>query len=152
MTWIHRQDQPRAADAPWTWFARLLLGGFLVFAGVAHLTFARGEFQAQVPRSLPVDEDVTVIASGMVEIGLGLALVVTPYRFRSRVGWVTALFFVAVFPGNVAQYLNQADGFGLDTDRARFLRLFFQPVLIAWALWCTGAWQRRAELRSLLDR
>lgn len=118
--------------------ARLVLGGMLAFAGISHLTFARDEFQAQVPRSIPVNEDVTVVVSGIVEIALGAALMALP-RKRRIVGLVVAAFFVAVFPGNVAQYLNHADGFGLDTDRARFIRLFFQPVLILWALWSTDA-------------
>jgi len=127
-------------------FARLLLGAVLAFAGVSHLTFARGEFQAQVPRSIPVDEDVTVVVSGIVEIALGAALIALP-RQRRVVGLVVAAFFVAVFPGNIAQYLNQADGFGLDTDRARFLRLFFQPVLVVWALWSTDALRIITERR-----
>lgn len=126
--------------------ARLLLGAMLAFAGVSHLTFAREEFQAQVPRSIPVDEDVTVVVSGIVEIALGAALMALP-RHRRLVGLVAAAFFVAVFPGNVAQYLNHADGFGLDTDRARFLRLFFQPVLVAWALWSTDALRIVSERR-----
>lgn len=124
--------------------ARLLLGGMLAFAGVSHLTFARDEFQAQVPRSIRLDEDVTVVASGIVEIALGAALMALP-RHRRIVGLVVAAFFVAVFPGNIAQYLNHADGFGLDTDRARFARLFFQPVLILWALWSTDALQIVSE-------
>ncbi len=127
-------------------FARLLLGGMLAFAGVSHLTFARDEFQAQVPRSIPVDEDVTVVVSGIVEILLGAALIALP-RQRRLVGLIVAAFFVAVFPGNIAQYLNQADGFGLDTDRARFLRLFFQPVLVVWALWSTDALRIVTERR-----
>jgi len=125
--------------------ARLLLGAVLAFAGVSHLTFARQEFQAQVPRSIPIDEDVTVVVSGIVEIALGAALMALP-RHRRVVGLVVAAFFVAVFPGDVAQYLNHADGFGLDTDRARFLRLFFQPLLVLWALWSTDA------LRVLTER
>ncbi|WP_313403928.1 MauE/DoxX family redox-associated membrane protein [Aeromicrobium sp.] len=124
--------------------ARLLLGGILAFAGVSHLTFARDEFQAQVPRSIPIDEDFTVVASGIVEIALGAALMALP-RHRRIVGLVVAAFFVAVFPGNIAQYLNHADGFGLDTDRARFGRLFFQPVLVLWALWSTDALQVVSE-------
>lgn len=126
--------------------ARILLGGFLAFAGVSHLTFARDEFQAQVPQSIPVNEDFIVIASGIVEIALGAALMGLP-RERRVIGLIVAAFFVAVFPGNVAQYLNSADGFGLDTDRARFIRLFFQPVLIVWALWSTDALQILSERR-----
>lgn len=120
--------------------ARLLLGGFLGAAGTLHLTAGREAFRAQVPRWLPVDTDLIVVASGFVEIALGLALIIKHER-RHQIGWLTAAFFVAIFPGNVAQYLEGTDAFGLTTDRARLLRLFFQPVLIGWALWSTGAWR-----------
>lgn len=115
---------------------RIFLGSSLVFAGVSHLTFARAEFQAQVPESLPLDPDATVLASGVVEIGLGSALLLARRR-RGLVGVIAALFFVAVFPGNIAQWIHHRDGFGLDTEIKRFVRLFFQPVLIALALWST---------------
>jgi len=117
---------------------RILLGINLLFAGVSHLTFARAEFVAQVPNWVPVSDDLTVLLSGIAEIILGLALVVLP-GWKALTGWAVALFFVIIFPGNIAQYVNQIDAFGLDTDRARLIRLFFQPVLIAWALWSTGA-------------
>lgn len=122
--------------------ARWLLGGTLVYAGVSHLTFAREEFTAQVPSWFPVAEDQVVLASGVVEISLGAALIGWA-RGRVPVGLVVAAFFVAIFPGNVAQYLEGNDGFGLDTDRKRLVRLFFQPLLVAWALWSTGAWRDR---------
>jgi uncharacterized membrane protein len=115
--------------------ARLLLGGALVFAGVSHLTFARKDFQAQVPEWVPIDEDTTVLASGVVEIALGAAL--ASGVKRNLVGNVAAAFFTAIFPGNLSQWINRRDAFGLDTDSRRFTRLFFQPVLIAWALWST---------------
>lgn len=111
----------------------------LVFAGVSHLTFARQDFQAQVPDFVPLSPDVTVVASGVVEIFLGTATIVLKSR-RAAVGLVLAAFFVAVFPGNIAQYVHHRDAFGLDTDQARATRLIFQPVLIGWALWSTGAW------------
>lgn len=113
--------------------ARILLGAFLVFAGTSHLTFARKDFQAQVPDWVPLDKDLTVVLSGGVEISLGLALVLWA-RQKKLTGVVAALFFAAVFPGNVSQYTNRRDAFGLDTDKKRFIRLFFQPVLIGWAL------------------
>ncbi|MDP3968915.1 MAG: hypothetical protein Q8Q02_11595 [Nocardioides sp.] len=122
---------------------RVLLGGALLFAGTAHLTFARDEFEAQVPSWVPVDTDLVILGSGVVEIGLGAALLATPRRWRPTLGWVVAAFFVAIFPGNVAQYVEGKDGFGLDTDQARLTRLFFQPVLIAWALFATGALRGR---------
>jgi uncharacterized membrane protein len=120
---------------------RIFLGASLVFAGVSHLTFARREFQAQVPESLPLDPDTTVLASGVAEVTLGSALLFD-HRRRRTVGTVAALFFAAVFPGNVAQWMHHRDGFGLDTDMKRFVRLFFQPALIALALWSTRAPRR----------
>ena len=121
---------------------RWLLGAALAGAGTGHLTFARREFQAQVPDWVPLDDDLVVVGSGIVEILLGLALL-TQRRRRHAVGWATAAFFVAIFPGNVAQYVEGTDAFGLRTDRARLVRLFFQPLLVAWALWSTGAWRAR---------
>ncbi len=123
--------------------ARIALGTAMVGAGVLHLTAQRQEFRAQVPEWFPVDDDLTVVASGVVEIGLGAAFVALPRR-RRLVSGLLAAFFVAIFPGNVGQYLEGTDAFGLDTDRARFLRLFFQPVLVAWALWA-GDWFTRRE-------
>ena len=119
---------------------RLLLGASLLYAGVSHLTFARVEFLAQVPTWLPLDGDLVVVLSGIVEIMLGVALIALR-RYRALVGWVTAIFFILIFPGNISQYVNGIDGFGLDTDTARLVRLFFQPLLVLWALWSTGAWQ-----------
>lgn len=119
--------------------ARLLLGVALVFAGVSHLTFARASFYAQVPPYLPLNVDFVVIASGVVEIALGLGLLFVA-RWRVPLGWLTAALFVAVFPGNVSQYLTHSDAFGLDSDRSRAIRLAFQPLLVVWALWSTGAW------------
>jgi uncharacterized membrane protein len=117
---------------------QLLLGYALTSAGISHLTTARAEFQAQVPTWLPLDADFVVIASGVVEIALGLALI-TLWRYRAWVGLATAAFFIAIFPGNISQWLNGIDAFGLDTDQARFIRLFFQPVLVLWAVYATGA-------------
>jgi uncharacterized membrane protein len=119
---------------------RWTLGATLVLAGVSHLTFQRDEFQAQVPGWFPLDVDAVVIASGMVEIALGIALLVLVRR-RVVVGWVVAAFFIGIFPGNIAQWVDGVDAFGLDTDAKRFIRLFFQPLLVAWALWSTGAWR-----------
>lgn len=127
--------------------ARVALGLFLVLAGVAHVV-AREEFHAQVPSWFPIDADVTVLASGAVELVLGLAVLLAPRARRPLVGLLVALLFVAVFPGNVAQYTEGVDGFGLDTDGARLTRLFFQPLLVLWALWSTGAWPRVVPRRS----
>ncbi|PZF39668.1 MULTISPECIES: hypothetical protein [unclassified Curtobacterium] len=118
-------------------FFRVLLGLVLVVAGTSHLTFARKEFTAQVPEFVPLDDDTTVLASGVAEITLGSALVLAPKPARRFVGSVAALFFTVIFPGNLSQWVNRRDAFGLDSDEKRFVRLFGQPVLIALALWST---------------
>lgn len=117
---------------------RLLLALAMITAGLGHLFWARREFQAQVPdwTGRILDKDAVVVASGVVEIGFGAALVALPAE-RRRIGALLAAFFIAVFPGNVEQYTRRRDGFGLDTDRKRLARLFFQPVLVAWAWWST---------------
>jgi uncharacterized membrane protein len=119
--------------------ARVLLGVALTSAGISHLGSARAEFRAQVPDWLPLDADFVVLASGVVEIVLGLALIVL-FRWKAWVGVATALFFIAIFPGNISQFVNGIDAFGLDTDEARGIRLLFQPLLVLWALWSTGGW------------
>jgi uncharacterized membrane protein len=119
---------------------QVALGAFIAFAGVSHLTTARQEFQAQVPAWLPLDPDFVVLASGVAEISLGAALL-TAWKQPARgvVGAAAAAFFVAVFPGNIAQFAEHKDAFGLDTDTKRAVRLAFQPLLVAWALGATGA-------------
>jgi uncharacterized membrane protein len=124
---------------------RVLLGVALLVAGAAHFVSTE-TFYAQVPDWLPLDRDFVVLSSGVVELVLGAALV-SGYR-RTVVGWVVAAFFVAVFPGNVSQFVTGTDAFGLDTDRERLVRLFFQPLLVIWALWSTGAVRGLSALRA----
>jgi len=119
--------------------ARGLLGSFMVVAGTSHLTFQRRAFQAQVPDFVPLNKDTTVLASGVVEIGLGLGLLLLKDQNRVRMGLGLAAFYAAIFPGNIHQYTHHLSAFGLDTDAKRLGRLFFQPVLMGWALWSTGA-------------
>ena len=124
----------------------MLLGSALIYTGILHLTTSRLEFQAQVPPWVPFSPDFIVLASGVVEMLLGIAL--AGLRRRKEVGILTALFFIAIFPGNISQYVNKVDAFGLDSDQARLIRLFFQPLLVIWALWSTEAW-RALKPRSL---
>jgi uncharacterized membrane protein len=120
---------------------RILLSLFMIFAGYSHLTFNRVDFQAQVPDWVPLSKDLVVILSGIVEISLGLCLLLWK-KYRAIIGWVLSVFFVLIFPGNIAQYVDGKDAFGsLNSDGARLARLFFQPVLIAWTLWSSGAWK-----------
>ena len=129
---------------------QILLGAALIYAGITHLTTSRIEFQAQVPSWVPLSADFVVLASGVVEICLGIAL--TSLQYRRYVGWVTAAFFIAIFPGNISQYVSDIDAFGLDTDQARLTRLFFQPLLILWALWATGIFPREGKKRPNFRR
>jgi uncharacterized membrane protein len=120
--------------------ARWLLAAAMIFAGLSHLFWARKDFQAQVPDwavdDLPLDKDAVVVASGVVEAAFGVALVALP-KERRRIGAALAAFFIAVFPGNVDQWRKRRSAFGLDSDERRFQRLFFQPLLVAWAWWST---------------
>lgn len=119
----------------------------MIGAGIAHLTSQRQEFQAQVPEWFPLDDDLTVVGSGVVEIALGASFIVLPRRKR-LVGGLLAAFFVVIFPGNIAQYVEGTDAFGLDTDRKRLGRLFFQPLLVVWALYGGGWLRRRRRVRT----
>lgn len=129
--------------------ARVLLGTALVFAGLSHLFWSRIAFQAQVPDWLPFDKDFVVVASGVVEILLGVALILL-WRYRVAVGWIVAVFFVAIFPGNISQFVTGTDSFGLNDDLSRGIRLLFQPLLVLLALWSTGAWRDRRELLAMV--
>ena len=125
-------------------FFRLLLGAFMTYAGISHLTFNRQEFVAQVPTWLqfsPEFTDFVVLASGVVEIAFGLGIIFLVAPKRAIVGALLGLFYVAIFPGNINQYVNHIDAFGLNTDNLRLIRLFFQPVLIFLALWSTSGWK-----------
>ena len=121
-----------------------ILGIALIFTGVSHLTTRRLEFQAQVPTQLQQWAHEVVLASGFVEIALGVGLLAL-WKYRVVIGWLTAIFFVAIFWGNISQFVNGVDAFGLDSGAARFVRLLFQPVLVAWALLSTGAWKPGAR-------
>ena len=120
--------------------ARIALGVAILSAGIMHLTVARESFQAQVPDWQPFDPDFVVVASGVVEIGLGGALIAARKK-RHAVGWIASVFFIAVYPGNISQLVNHVDSLGLDSDLKRLVRMPFQAVFIVWALWSTGAWR-----------
>lgn len=120
---------------------RIFLGVLMIYAGIGHLTFRQIDFEAQVPTWLTTNEamiDFVVLASGIVEIIFGL-LMVWGRQLKVKTGIALAIFFILVFPGNINQYVNKIDAFVLTTDRARLIRLFFQPVFVLWALWSTGA-------------
>jgi uncharacterized membrane protein len=125
---------------------QMVLGLALAYAGVGHLTTSRQEFQAQVPTLFKDYADFVVLASGVVEIALGVGLIAL-WKYRVQIGWLVAAFFVAIFWGNISQYINGVDAFGLNSDSARLIRLFFQPLLVIWALGSTGAWSARKRFK-----
>jgi uncharacterized membrane protein len=125
---------------------QMVLGLALANAGIGHLTTSRLTFQAQVPTLLKDYADFVVLSSGVVEIALGVGLIAL-WKYRVQIGWVVAAFFVAIFWGNISQYLNHTDAFGLNSDSARLIRLFFQPLLVIWALGSTGAWSARKRFK-----
>jgi len=134
--------------------AQLGLGVFLFFAGNSHLYSNRKEFEAQVPTWLPLDPEFVVVASGLVEMALGLLLFITVFEFkksRAVIGLITAIFFILIFPGNINQYVNGIDAFGLDTDQKRLIRLFFQPPLVMWALWASGGVKFFSKFKSKIS-
>lgn len=124
---------------------RYVLAAFMGVAGIGHFV-AWESFLAQVPPWMPWPRAVIVV-SGVIEIAFALGLVLARRRLPV-VGWLLAGFFVVIFPGNISQYLTGTAAFGLDTDAARAVRLLFQPVLVVWALWCTGAWRARRQRTS----
>jgi uncharacterized membrane protein len=126
---------------------QIVLGAALAYAGIGHLTTSRITFRAQVPTLFKDYADFVVLASGVVEIILGLSLILL-WKYRVQIGWLVAFFFTAVFWGNISQYINKVDAFGLNSDRARFIRLLFQPLLVAWALLSTGAWTSFRKRKS----
>jgi len=121
---------------------RILLGCLLVFTGIGHLSFLHEGFLSQVPNWVPLDAGLVVTLSGVVELLLGLSLLFLT-RYRIAVGWIVALFFVAIFPGNYAQYVNHVDAFGLNTDGLRLTRLFLHPLLVLWPLWSCGIFNKK---------
>jgi len=126
---------------------RVVLGSFMILAAIGHFTFQRADFQAQVPNWIPLEKDMVVLLSGVAEISLGLAMIFWTKQ-KIKVGIALAIFYVLIFPGNIAQYMNGTDAFGLNTDQSRLIRLFFQPVLIVWALWSTGVFRYLKERRA----
>jgi len=120
---------------------RILLGLIMLYIGIAHLSFRRIEFQAQVPTWLTTDEglmDLVVLISGYIEIAFGILMIVGN-KLKLKTGIALGIFYILIFPGNINQYINEIDSLRLDSENKRLIRLFFQPLLVLWALWSTGA-------------
>ena len=90
---------------------RVLLGLIRLYIGIAHLSFRRIEFQAQVPTWLTTDKnlmDLVVLISGYVEIALGI-LMILGGKLKVKTGLALGIFYILIFPGNINQYINEID-------------------------------------------
>jgi len=126
---------------------RILLGILLIFIGIGNLTFMRTSFLTQVPNWIPMHPDMVVLLFGVVEIILGASLLFI-FEQRTTVGWIVALFLIAVFLGNIAQLANHTYTFGLNSGLLLWLGLPFQTLLIALVMWSTEAWiERRRKIK-----
>lgn len=72
----------------------------MITAAIGHFTFQRADFQAQVSNWVPLDKDLVVILSGIVEIALGIGMIFL-IRCKVQIGIALTLFYVIVFPGNM---------------------------------------------------
>ena len=108
-----------------------LLALLMTAAGLGH--FADPEpWAAIVPKPLP--PLATVYVSGVFEILGGIGLLVPRTRRFSAFG--LAILFVAVFPANLYQWwFDLPLGPIQPPGWYHAIRLPFQGVLIAWALW-----------------
>ena len=125
-----------APRSPWRAHARRGMAAAMVVAGVAHLV-GPDPFVQHLPGWVP-GRELLVLLTGLIEIGLGFALVGPPAR-RGATGRVLALYLVAVWPANVYVAVAGVDVDGLPGGRYPWIRLPFQVLFIAWALWSTGA-------------
>ena len=119
----------------------VLLGSIMLYIGIAHLSFRRIEFQAQVPTWLTTNEgmmDLVVLISGYIEIAFGI-LMILGGKLKVKTGIALGVFYILIFPGNINQYINEIDSLRLDSENKRLIRLFFQPLLVLWAFWSSGA-------------
>ena len=114
---------------------RLVLAAFYLGAGIFHLTSPRG-FILIVPSFVPWPAEV-VWLTGIAEIAGAVGLVIP--RLQKAAGVGLALYAICVFPANINHALNNIDIGVLPNNwwyhGPRFL---LQPVLVWWALFCTG--------------
>lgn len=137
LTWLLPRRRVTFADR---WRLALALG--MTVAGVAHLVDPT-PFVQHLPEWVPQREPL-VLLTGLIEIGLGLALL-APQPYRRLVGLLVAAYLVAVFPGNIYVAVAGVEVDGQPGGVYPWLRLLFQPLFIWLAVWCTRPLARRNE-------
>jgi uncharacterized membrane protein len=121
---------------------RWLLAAFYFAAGIVHLKSPEA-FLPIVPDWVPAPSEV-ILVTGVCELA-GAAGLMIP-RVRKLAGIMLALYAVCVFPANIKHALYDIQVPGLPSSWWYHApRLLMQPVLVWWALFCSGAidWPRR---------
>jgi uncharacterized membrane protein len=118
--------------ADWHTDARCAMALFFVIAGLSHFGPARAEFVGMVPPWVPVNHDVTIVVTGVLELCGGIGLLV-PATTRVA-GIALALFLVAVFPANMYAAEHHLRIFGREHP-ALLPRTIDQIVLLALVIW-----------------
>jgi uncharacterized membrane protein len=123
---------------------RWLMAAFYIAAGTGHLIRPEA-FLPIVPDFVPLPRE-TILITGLCELAGAVALL-TP-RLRKLAGIMLALYALGVWPANIKHALEGIDLPPIpDTWWYHGPRLAFQPVLMWWALFCSGAidwpWRRK---------
>lgn len=107
---------------------------FLVFFGLSHF-YKQDELILMLPDFIPFPEFIIFI-TGIIEITLAVGLLFPTTRRLS--GILIAVYFIAVLPANIYKAVNTVEISGtLSNDTVAWLRIFFQPIFIVWALYCS---------------
>jgi len=111
---------------------RVVLALLMVAIGVVHFVAPAG-FVKIVPKALP-EPELLVYVSGFFEIAGGVGLLVP--KVQRAAAWGLVALYVAVFPANINMAVNNIQVGGVVIpEAALWLRLPFQAVLIAVAVW-----------------
>ena len=120
------------------WTRLVMLGMMAIFyagAGVLHLRSPE-PFLMIVPDWVPQPRAV-IMLTGLCELAGALGLLIP--RVRRLAGVMLALYAVCVFPANIKHAVYDIQVPGLPSSLAYHIpRLALQPVLIWWALFCSG--------------
>jgi len=123
---------------------RWILAAFYSAAGIAHLVVPE-KLLAITPSWVPFAAQV-IFVTGLCELAGSVALVTKPLRWWA--GVAMAAYALCVWPANLK---HAVDGIELPYVTNSWFyhgpRLVFQPVIIWWALYCSGVidwpWPRR---------
>ncbi|WP_418120050.1 DoxX family protein [Variovorax sp. 350MFTsu5.1] len=145
----HLLKRPLGLRAAMRWGMGL---GFL-FTGVDHFVNASTRYAPMIPDALAGHALAWVYLTGVAELagGLGLLVPAPVYRrlglpnLQRQAGIWLSVMLVCVVSANISVALKGQTVQGLEFGAWYFwIRPLFQPVFIAWALYCSGVWPRQA--------